>query len=696
MNPENPVQKPTLVLATLLLFALSANLLAQNGGPSDVSRALSGWILNDAPPGREHLFTDIIMREMPGWRRDQLGNLILRKGSGSPRRVVACALDRPGFAVTEITDDGYLRLREIGGGRQHPLWIQFHEGQRIRVLTRAGVVPGVVIVKSTHLQRGRVANAPVTTLDDLWVDVGAGSKADVRQLGIEMLDPVVRDVPSASFGYDFVFGPLAGVRVGCAAVATATARGKVISGETIFLLTTLRSFGHDGLEAALRTLGRVDEVTLLDQITDATAIDSDGLFRRKLEKPAYLPESTGLTSLTVLAPKVRFAGSLVETVQLDDAKKLLAAVEKLAHVDGKERITVPWFGLIGSNAHTQTSRRDFLSGTADLLKSLADVPSVSGHEWEVRDAIKLALPAWAQSRVRTDNEGNLIVEVGPDRDPMMFIAHLDEVGFEITNIATDGTVSLRTRGGLFPSLWEGQPARITFDEVKLPLTGVFVPRESATAKQPEAVTAWFGYNGAALKDSGVKVGSSVTALKSATRLGATRFTARALDDRAGSTALLLAMRRIVPSTLKRKVVFAWSVREETGLEGAMALARQYGPTLKRVYSVDTFVSSDSPVETTRFAHAPLGRGAVIRGLDNSSIAPLSEIDRILRIARTQNISLQVGATNGGTDGSDFVRYGVLHVGLSWPGRYSHSPVEVLDLRDLEALERLIYAISTAP
>jgi putative aminopeptidase FrvX len=179
-------------------------------------------------------------------------------------------------------------------------------------------------------------------------------------------------------------------------------------------------------------------------------------------------------------------------------------------------------------------------------------------------------------------------------------------------------------------------------------------------------------------------------------LGSTRFTARALDDRAGSTALVLAARRIVPSILKRRVIFAWSVREETGLEGAMALARQYGSSVKRVYSVDTFVSSDSPVETTRFAHAPLGRGAVVRGLDNSSIAPLDEMDRIVDLARAKNIPLQVGATNGGTDGSDFVRYGVLHVALSWPGRYSHSPVEVLDLRDLQALERLIFAISTAP
>jgi putative aminopeptidase FrvX len=338
-----------------------------------------------------------------------------------------------------------------------------------------------------------------------------------------------------------------------------------------------------------------------------------------------------------------------------------------------------------------------LANVADLLKSLADVPAVSGHERAVREAIIAALPAWARPLTRTDNEGNLILEVGPDRDPLMFIAHQDEVGFEVTNVAPDGTVSLRTRGGLFQSLWEGQPALLHFDRAgAAPLRGVFVPRDSATAKHPEALTAWFGIDAAALKQLGVTTGLSVTADKHATRLGSTRFTARALDDRAGSTALVLAARRIQPSTLKRKVIFAWSVREETGLEGAMALAKQYGSSVKRVFSVDTFVSSDSPVETTRFAHAPLGRGAVIRGLDNSAVAPPAEVDRILNLARMQSIPIQVGATNGGTDGSDFVRYGVLHVSLSWPGRYSHSPVEVLDLRDLHALQRLIYAIATAP
>jgi putative aminopeptidase FrvX len=673
-----------LALATLLGLLFTSDLSAQNGPTA--ATILRSWIALDAPPGWEHLATDTIQQAMPGWKRDALGNLILRKGSGGPRRVVACGLDRPGYAVTEITETGYLRLREAGAGRQHPLWTQFHEGQRVRVLTRGGAVPAVAVVKSTHLQRGRSANAPVTTLDDLWVDVGATSKADVRRLGIEMLDPVVRE--SAGWSYsDFVAGHLAGVRVGCAAVAAA-ASGPVTSGETIFLLTTLRSFGYDGLEAALRSLGRVDQVTLVDQSAETA---NSSVAQRKVEKPGYLPESTGLTSLTILSARVRYPGSLVESVHLADADALRDEVEKAAGVTSSRWVTLP-------PTRNQSARTDTLSATANLLKSLADVPAVSGHERAVREAVVGALPASARSNARADNEGNLILEVGPDRDPVMFIAHLDEVGFEVTNIAADGTVSLRTRGGLFPSLWEGQPALLHFDNdrAKPPLRGVFVPRDNATTKQPEALTAWFGVDGAALKQLGAINGLSVTAYKEAIRLGSTRFTARALDDRAGSTALVLAARRIDPSLLRRKVIFAWSVREETGLEGAMALARRYGASIKRVFSVDTFVSSDSPVETTRFAHAPLGQGAVIRGLDNASVTPPAELDRILGIARAQAIPLQVGATNGGTDGSDFVRYGVLHVALSWPGRYSHSPVEVLDLRDLQALERLIYALATAP
>jgi putative aminopeptidase FrvX len=88
----------------LILLPLRVSFSQDGRGGYDDTRALLGWIALDAPPGWEHLATERILKVMPAWRRDALGNLMLRKGSGSPRRVVACALDRPGFAVTEITE----------------------------------------------------------------------------------------------------------------------------------------------------------------------------------------------------------------------------------------------------------------------------------------------------------------------------------------------------------------------------------------------------------------------------------------------------------------------------------------------------------------------------------------------------------------------------------------------------------------
>jgi putative aminopeptidase FrvX len=138
------------------------------------------------------------------------------------------------------------------------------------------------------------------------------------------------------------------------------------------------------------------------------------------------------------------------------------------------------------------------------------------------------------------------------------------------------------------------------------------------------------------------------------------------------------------------------VREEGGLLGAKAVAAGLGPSVHRVHAVDTFVSSDSPLESHRFAYAPLGAGAVVRALDNSSVAPPDEIERVLRLARATGIPLQYGVTNGGNDGSEFAHWGALDAALAWPLRYSHSPAEVMDLRDLRSLTRIVAALAKAP
>jgi putative aminopeptidase FrvX len=65
------------------------------------------------------------------------------------------------------------------------------------------------------------------------------------------------------------------------------------------------------------------------------------------------------------------------------------------------------------------------------------------------------------------------------------------------------------------------------------------------------------------------------------------------------------------------------------------------------------------------------------------------------LARSRGIPAVLGANGGGTDAASFVPLGAATVGLSWPGRYSHSPVEVVDARDVEALVRMIVAVAEA-
>lgn len=95
------------------------------------------------------------------------------------------------------------------------------------------------------------------------------------------------------------------------------------------------------------------------------------------------------------------------------------------------------------------------------------------------------------------------------------------------------------------------------------------------------------------------------------------------------------------------------------------------------------------MDSQRLAGAKLGDGAVLRILDSRTIVPPLIVDRIVAIARDAKIPLQLGTTSGGTDAGAFSAGGAIDVGLSWPGRYSHSPVEIMDHRDLEALVRLI-------
>ena len=679
--------------------------------------AMASWLALDVATGYETRTSDRLASLMPGWEADRWGNLVARSGSGSPRRVVACALDRPAYAASQITEDGYLRVHRIGRGSRHPLWDQAFEAQQVRILTPAGPIAGVVARSNGHFAQQHRGETAVVGADDLWVDVGASSAAEVAELGIGLLDPIVRHLPPWPMAGG-VAGPEAGRRVGCAALATlaAVARsGSAPAGETHFVMSAQEGFGWVGLSSYVARGGAFDAVVIL-----APGQASGGVERREagaLGRFGSVLARAGASGVTWVAPTVRAPGAHMEHVSAAEADGLLLAAASslgMALPPGVEWVAAP------ARAQRRTEHVDRSRGrVAEMLETLVERHGVPGHEWSVRRYVLEALPRWARDRAVVDDIGNIMVEAGPDRDTTVFMAHMDEVGYEVASIAPDGTVSLDRRGGAVSSAWEGQTALLHFDPpgspstatgdgadtdprwkraaleatARAPIRGIFLTRDEADRKDPPPERAWFGLDAGELAALGVGVGSMVTSHKEGLRLGRTRFVARALDDRAGTTALVRAVQAIDPERLPGKAIFTWSVHEEGGLIGAGAMARRYGASTLRIFSIDTFVSSDTPLESPHFAHAPLGSGPVLRAIENSGVSPDRERARVFAAAARAGVPLQMGLTQGGTDGTQFTYWGAPNQGLSWPGRYSHSPGEVLDLRDLEQLSELIVAVA---
>ena len=334
----------------------------------------------------------------------------------------------------------------------------------------------------------------------------------------------------------------------------------------------------------------------------------------------------------------------------------------------------------------------------DILRKIVLVPGVSGQEKPVADFIQQSLPA--RLKVQRDDMHNVWFTIGSGQPHILFVAHCDELGWTVDSVTPDGKVKVKPGGGVLPQAAEAHAVLIY--TAKGPVPGIIAPRPGYDERRPEGTTAQ-PYTAANFeivlgvadekeaRDLGVAEGNPVTIKKTIVDFAPGMMATRAVDDRAGCAALLDAASRMDWDKLKGKTVtFAWDVQEETGLFGAAALAKVLQPDY--VFAVDTFVSSDSPLESKRFAYMVVGGGAVLRAVDSSSIVPKFELRRVLAIARSRGIPVQVGSSRGGNDGSVFLPGKTVDIPLAWPGSYAHSFIEKIDRRDLEALTDLILAL----
>jgi putative aminopeptidase FrvX len=435
-----------------------------------------------------------------------------------------------------------------------------------------------------------------------------------------------------------------------------------------------------------------------------------------LPRGGYMAQAKPPERSVHLSIATGFPSTPAELIDAADLNALTAVLEQ--YLVGAAQKSVAETGLYAEPA--APDRPGTAPSPEGILKRLIETYGVSGgHEQNMRETVAALLPAWAKPE--TDDAGNLILHwsgshgnagnanskttgtSGNVKQPSIaVVAHMDEIGYEVHAILPDGRLELEPKGGGVLAYFLGHAAvvhsgtHIWPGVLELPegwdKPGFEWPRGQRMmfhmdigARNPEDVAAMH-----------IKTGDFVTIPKRYHRLMGRRAAARAFDDRVGCTALVAATWALGPDLKGRDVTFIWSTSEELGLEGAAAAAKHLaaqGKTPDYVFAVDTFVSADSPLESKRFGDGILGQGFVVRAVDNSNVVPRELAARVVSMARTGVIPAQYGVTGGGNDGAAFLLYGATDVALGWPLRYSHSPAEVVDVRDVEALGKIIAAIA---
>ncbi len=235
-----------------------------------------------AVTGFERAVTDSLLALLPGSTRDRAGNVTLTLGRGTPKRLMSCGIDEPGYVVGNVTDDGYVRLRRVPGAVPAPLYDQALEGHRVTLFGDAGAVPGVVAVRSTHLARFRTAAAePPFTADDAFVDLGATSRVAVERLGIHVLTPVALTKRPLRYGeHDALLAaPRSGERVGCAALVAAVLAQPQVRGTVVVAFAVQSMYANTGLRAVEAQQGpfESEQAALLDSRYRVTPVETVSL-----------------------------------------------------------------------------------------------------------------------------------------------------------------------------------------------------------------------------------------------------------------------------------------------------------------------------------------------------------------------------------------------------------------------------------
>ncbi len=320
----------------------------------------------------------------------------------------------------------------------------------------------------------------------------------------------------------------------------------------------------------------------------------------------------------------------------------------------------------------------------ELLKEMVMVPGVSGFEEPFREYLLKKLESF---NPKVDDVGNVYVTIGKGERKIAIMAHMDEIGIVTTHIENDGYVRFAHVGGIDDRMLYGRVVEIFAEEqVIYGVIGLIPPHLSSSEDRGKTPT----YKELAI-DVGARSREEAEAIgvkpmlpgrwkKDFVQMGNYVVT-RALDDRAGCAVLYYLLETLKDESLDAEVTFVWTVQEETGLRGANAFVSRHD--FDEVYAIDSMTSGMMPGVAFHLSTARIGEGPAIRFIDRKGVGSQILRKKVLSVAKRHGIPVQEAITGGTTDAAIVQDHGIRSIAICIPVKYTHSPVEMMNVADIK-------------
>lgn len=338
-----------------------------------------------------------------------------------------------------------------------------------------------------------------------------------------------------------------------------------------------------------------------------------------------------------------------------------------------------------------------------LLERLCMTVGVTGFEQEVAEMIKEQIGDCCDELIECF-PGNMIAHIkGESEQRLMISAHMDEVGFMISEIHDDGFLYFQPVGGIDPKILPGK--RVIIKNEKGSFCGVISSKSihlktmDERKKVPPVSEMYIDIGADSAKDAEkyISVGDVGTFDSKFVRFGNGLIKARAIDDRGGCTVMCDTIRYLRENNITPyyDLYFAFTCREECGNSGARTAANLIKPSYALVLECTAVADIYGTPNHKRAAE--LGGGAVISMMDNSTVYLPEMVEYTVSLGEKNGVKCQRKKyVSGGTDSGHIHKSngGVKCINMSIPSRYIHSPSCVIDERDLESVTEMAKLIVT--